>query len=555
MRRHGFTRVLTVLTAAVALLAGGCTGGGSQNPTTAEDDRPQSVERIRLAALPAVGYPSPFAYVRGPGWLITGMSFDTLLWEDSTGEPIPWLAAGWEESADGLAWRFTLQEGATWQDGRPVTAQDVVFTVQYMTSGPGQGKGGFAAQGLSVVQDAVAEGERDVVFRLKRPSATFVEDVAASVYIIPEHIWSDVADPAMLRGTEATMGSGPYRLQSIDEATRSLLYVANPEFYLGEPHIKRLEYLPAEDELLALQRGELDAAQVGLEDPVPQEQLDAFEADPRFQRLDSSGSWNRALHFNLGAGFPYADARFRHAIAYAIDREDLVDRVIFGRGKPGSPGGLAPGHESLADNLPAYAHDAGRARRLLDQLGMADADGDGFRDLPDGSPFRPELLTSTGLSARTPELIREYLREVGIDVTVRALDQAAADEAAGTGAFAMTLAGYGGLTDDPDLLRTRYSSQVPGNSFSRAKGYVNPEFDRIADAQSMTVDPDRRRNMIIEMQRIVAADLPILSLYVPNETMFYDQQVFDAWYFTPGCSPCGGTRNKHMYVTGQKAGS
>lgn len=553
MRSNRLIRGLAVLTAAVALLATGCSGGDPPpQPPEAGQDEPQSVERVRLAALSYPSYPSPFAGLRGPGWLMTGMSFDTLLWEDSTGNPIPWLASDWKESADGLEWRFTLRDGATWQDGRPLTPQDVVFTVQYMTTGPGAG--GFTARGLSIVQEVVAEGERDVVFRLKRPSVAFIEDVAANVYIIPEHIWSTVTDPKQFRGPEATMGSGPYRLQSLDEATGSLLYVANPDFYLGVPYIKRVEFVPAEDELTALQRNELDAAEVGFEDPIPQQQLDALEADPQLQRLDAPGGWNRALHFNLAAGFPYNDVRFRHAVAYAIDREDLIDRVMLGRSVPGSAGGLAPGHDFLADGLPQYRHDPGRTRRLLDELGMVDANGDGVRDLPDGSPFRPELVDSSGLSARTPELIREYLREVGLDMTVRVLDQAAADEVVSTGAFTMTLVGYGGLLGNPDSLRTRYSSQGPGSSVAKARGYANPEFDQLAQSQVTTLDPDQRRDMIVEMQRIVAQDLPILSLYVPDETMFYNRQVFTDWYFTPGCGPCGGTHNKHMFVTGQKVG-
>lgn len=544
---------LTALIAAAALAAG-CGGGGGDQQAETGGDRPESVERLRLSALPQFGYPSPFAWRRGPGWLITGMTFDTLLWEDSTGNPIPWLAAEWESSDDGLQWRFRLNEDARWQDGRPVTAQDVAFTVDYMTQGPGKGQGGFAARSLQVVEEAVAESERVVALRLRQPIATFVEDVAQSVYILPEHIWADVEDPARLRGPEATMGSGPYRLQSYDQTSGSILYEANREFYLGEPYVKRLEFVPAEDDLLALQRGQIDAGSPENEVGIPQEQLRAFEEDPRLASLSQSGSWNRALHFNLDAGFPYDEVSFRHAVAYAIDRPDLIERVLFGRGQPGSTGGLAPGHPFLVDGLPDYAPDVQRANRLLDELGMDDTDGDGIRELPDGEPFRQELLSSNRFTARTPELIAEYLRKVGIDVEVRVLDQAAADEVAAEGDFTMTLAGYGGLMSDPDVLRTRYSSRVESDSFAQAKGYENARFDRLAAQQLRTVDTDERRGLIEEMQRIAAEDLPLLSLYVPNNTLFYDREVFDAWYYTPGCSPCGGTRNKHMFVTGQETG-
>lgn len=558
MKRHTFT-LAGRLALAFALLLGACSDAGtpsstdeSQEETTAE--APTSVERVRLAGLSRFGYPSPFAWVRGPGWLVTGYIFDTLLWEDSTGEPIPWLADDWEESEDGMEWRFTLNEEARWHDGQPVTADDVVFSAEYMTEGAGADAAGFASSGLSIVEEVVADGPGEVVFRLSRPSAAFEEEVAMSFLIVPEHIWADVDDPAKLRGPEATMGSGPYHLESVDEASGSLLFTANEDFYLGAPVVKRLEFVPAEDELLALQRGELDAAETALEEPVPEELLDALEANPQIGREDAEGSWNRMLFFNLDRGFPFDDVRFRHAVAYAIDRQDLVERIMFGRGEVGSPGGLAPNNPYLAEDLPTYEHDPERANELLDELGMVDTDGDGFRELPDGTPFRPQLLDSTRFSANTPEVIREYLRDVGIDIEINILDQSAADEAAAQGNYGMALVGFGGIMGDPDTLRTRYSTDAPGSSFNKAQGYSNPQFDELAEQQQVAIDPEERRELVAEMQQIIAEDLPTLSLYVPDDTVFFDRAVLENWYFTPGCSPCGGTRNKHLFVTGQKTG-
>lgn len=531
----------------------GTAASPAASPTEADGERPESVERLRLAGLSRFGYPHPFAFVRGPGWIMAGLIFDSLLWEDSTGEPIPWLATDWEQSDDGLTWTFTLREGATWHDGEPVTADDVAFTVEYMTTGAGADVAGFAG-GLEVVDEVVAVDEHTVEFRLSRPHAAFEEDVGQSVLIVPEHIWAGITDPGTQRGPESTIGSGPYILESIDEAAGSLLFTANENFHLGTPYVRRLEFVPVEDELLALQRGEIDVASTPLEEQVPQQQVEVLESDPRFGRLDERGSWNRALHFNLDKGFPYDDVRFRHAVAYALDRQDLVDRVLLERGAPGSSGGLAPAHPWLAQGLPDYARNLDQANALLDEIGMADTDGDGFRELPDGSPFTQELKSSNRFSASTPQLIVEYLREVGIRAELSVLDQAAADEAGATGDYTMSTFGYGGLMGDPDTLRTRYSSQVQSRSFARARGYVNERFETIAAEQLVTVDEAARRQLVEEMQTIVAGDIPILSLYVPDSILFFNQEVFDNWYFTPGCSPCGGTRNKHMYVTGHKVG-
>ena len=558
MKRHKLTSAGR-LALVFALFLGACSDTGtstsSDEPTDqAPAEAPTSVERVRLAGLSRFGYPTPFAYVRGPGWLVTGYIFDTLLWEDSTGEPIPWLAQDWEESDDGLEWRFTLHEDARWHDGQPLTAEDVAFSAEYMTEGAGADAAGFATSGFSIVDEVVADGPRDVVFRLNRPSAAFEEEVAMSFLIVPQHIWGDVDDPAKLRGPEATMGSGPYRLESVDEASGSLLFTANEDFYLGAPVVKRLEFVPTEDELLSLQRGELDAAENALEQPVPQELLDALEENPQIGREDAEGSWNRVLFFNIDQGFPFDDVRFRHAVAYAIDRQDLVERIMFGRGKVGSAGGLAPNNPFLAEDLPTYEHDPEQANELLDELGMVDTDGDGFRELPDGSPFRPQLLDSNRFSANTPELIKEYLREVGIDLEINILEQGAADEAAAQGNYSMALVGFGGIMGDPDGLRTRYSSDAPGSSFTKAQGYSNPEFDELAEEQQVTIDPEERRELVAQMQQIIAEDLPTLSLYVPDDTVFFNREVLENWYYTPGCSPCGGTRNKHLFVTGQKTG-
>ncbi len=430
----------------------------------------------------------------------------------------------------------------------------MVFSAEYMTEGPGADAAGFASRGLSIVEEVTADGPRQVVFRLSRPSAAFEEEVAMSVLIVPQHIWAGVDDPGKLRGPEATMGSGPYLLESVDEASGSLLFTANEDFYLGAPVVKRLEFVPTEDELLAIQRGELDAAENALEEPVPQGLLDALEENPQIGREDAEGSWNRMLFFNLEQGFPFDDARFRHAVAYAIDRQDLVERIMFGRGKVGSAGGLAPNNPFLADDLPSYGHDPEQAKELLDELGMLDADGDGFRDLPDGRPFQPQLLDSNRFSAKTPELIDEHLREVGIDIELNIMDQAAADEAAAQGNYSMALVGFGGIMGDPDTLRTRYSSDARGSSFNKAHGYSNPEFDKLAKEQQVAIDREERMELVAEMQRIIAEDLPTLSLYVPDDTVFFNREVLENWYYTPGCSPCGGTRNKHLFVTGQKTG-
>jgi peptide/nickel transport system substrate-binding protein len=512
---------------------------------------PVKVNRLRLAG-GDFGYPSPFGYVRGPGMIQASYLFDTLIWEDSTGRPIPWLASKWDRSADGKEWRFTLRDGIKWHDGAPLTAEDVAFTFKYMTEGPGRNASVIHARGLRQVVDQVkAESSNTVVFRLRRPFAPFEENIAGRLMILPKHIWDNVSDPVKLRDPKAFMGSGPYQLKSYDEATGSYLYVANESYFLGVPYVRRLEFVPAPDQLLALQRGEIDAADL-LEEGTPEAQIKALSR--KFREIKGSGDWNLALHFNLNKGFPYSDLRFRQAIAYAIDRKDLVKRLLLGRGEPGSAGGLAPDHPFAANDLPLYDLNIAKATALLDEIGLKDKNGDGLRELPDGAAFKQELQTSARFTIKSAELIKEYLRRVGIDVVMKVKDRAAADASAAAGNYNMALVGYGGIMGDPDFLRERYASTAKGRSFSNAQGYKNARFDEIAAKQIVALDTKERKQMITEMQHILSKDLPVISLYVPSRLAFYDPNDFHEWYYTPGCSPCRATRNKHMFVTGKKVG-
>lgn len=544
-------RLLAILAACVVLAAGCASDDDGQSQPAGQTTRPESVARLRFSG-GDYGFPSPFGYVRGGGLILASYIFDTLLWEDSTGDPIPWLAKEWSHSPDGLEWRFTLRDNAKWHDGRPVTPGDVKFSFDYVTTGAAASTSRLSAS--LDLKEVVVEPPDTVVVRLNKPTAVFEEDVAMRLFVIPQHVWSTVTDPAKFREPAAVMGSGPYKLESSDEAAGTYLYTANDSFFLGSPYVKRLEHVPAPDELLALQRDEVDAGEL-LEEPAPEQQIKAFESNPRFTKLEGPYDWLMALHINVAKGFPYDRKEFRQAIAYALDRKDMVTRLLQGRGAPGTVGGLSPDHPLLAPDLPAYDRDVPRAKSMLDALGLKDGNGDGLRELPGGAPFVQELQANSRFTPKSAELVKEYLREAGIDVRVQVLDKATADESAGKGNYTMALIGYGGMSGDPDQnLRSRYAASPKSTSFTRAIGYSNPAVTDLANRQLTALDPEQRKPLVQELQRLVAEDVPIIPLYSPRRMTFFKAGIFDNWYYTPGCTPCRGTRNKHMLVTGKKTG-
>jgi peptide/nickel transport system substrate-binding protein len=549
------TTRMVALAAVFALALTACSTSVSQK-SESSGPAPTSVDRLRLPGADR-GYPTPFAYLKGPGLVHVNFVFDTLIWKDSTGSYIPWLAKSWERSADGTEYRFVLREGVTWQDGRPLTADDVVFTFDYITKGAGAGATQFI--GKPNVKEVVAEAPDVVVVRLPGPSALFEPTVAGRVPILPRHIWEPVTDPVKYLDAKAVIGSGPYRLETYDRSTGSYLYVANENYFLGAPYVKRLEFVPSANEILSLQRGDLDMATAGienLEEPIPDEVFSALQADAKLAVIIAPGEANRSLHFNLTRGFPFDDKRFRQAVAYTIDRADLVKRILFGRGESGSAGNLAPSHAYLAPDLPDYAKDLVKAKALLDEIGLRDLNGDGFRDLPDGSAFKPELQANSLFSTKTPELVKEYLRAVGVDIDIKVLDQATSDANGTQARYDMALFTYGGMGGDPDFLRTRLSAKAPATVYSKIHGFNNGRFEELAVKQAATLNEADRKPLVQEMQRIVAEELPLLSLYVPSRILLSAPGTFDAWYFTPGglfgLHP--GPLNKQAFVTGKKTG-
>ena len=503
---------------------------------------------IRLFALQGQGLfeaPNPFGSRTGPGMQQASYIFDSLAWRDSTVDPIPWLAEKWTSSPDGLEWTFNLRQGVKFHDGQPLTAEDVAFTYGYLVSN----QSNYTNTLKEVVKAAKALDEQTVRITLNNVYAPFLNSVAAYIPVIPKHIWSDVADPKKFNDPKAYMGSGPYTLGGMNESDGSLLFVANDNFFLGKPYVKRLEFIKVGDELVALKAGQLDVAIPLPTSPVPPEALAPFKDDPKFGILEGPGEAATALHFNLTKGAPYNDVSFRQAVFHAIDRQELVNRVLGGNGEPGSPGFLPSANPYSTTDVEQYPYSPSKAGELLDKAGYLLKDGQ--RTMPGGSALAIPLLFGSPWS-RVAELVRTQLSQVGIKLDLRPTDPGTASQMENAGNYEMAIATYGGLGGDPDFMRRVFSSPEQVQLWYKTWGYKNPEFTQLAQQQLRTTDPARRKELVQQMQKIVSKDVPMMPLYYAKRYVIYAKPVFDAWYFTPLSNPLA--LNKHFFVTGQKTG-
>ena len=539
-----------------ALVLGACGGTdddvgtgttGTTPDTGTEGARPRPT--LRLAGND-VGLPSPFTYMRGPGLIHASFIYDTLVWKDSSGELLPWLAEDFQSSDDGLNHTFNLREGITWHDGEPLTAEDVAFTFDYFKAQTLSPQ--VIAQPFPEIEEVRATDERTVEFELASPLADFFGfGGVGSILIVPRHIWSTVDDATTVSDPALLVGSGPFKLESYTQGEGAYLYTANDDYFLGTPFVERLEYRPVGEALPAVVAGDLDATSVpGLRPEV----LAPFRDNPSLEILEAPpGNFGSGLYWNLAKGGALADATFRRACARAIDREDMVERLHGGNAQVGNPGWVPEGNPAHVD-VEQYPFDREQAESLLDEAGYTLGDG-GVRQGPDG-PLRFSLLTTTP-PPPTAELVKSALSEVGIELTIESLDTPAFNQRVIAGDSEMSIIGFGGMNTDygeGGYLRQVYSSRT--EITQHAQGYENPEVDRLLAQQHVTVDESERRELVGQVQELIAEDLPLLPLVYPTGFSIFSPSPFGEWYYTEGGvgSTVPTIENKHVFVTGRETG-
>ncbi|MDM7913478.1 MAG: ABC transporter substrate-binding protein [Methanotrichaceae archaeon] len=459
------------------------------------------------------GYPSPYGhYSRGPGYVRMSLIFDTLVWKDQNGY-VPALAESWQMEGDD-AYIFNLRKGVTWQDGEPFTANDVVFTINYIKEHP------YQWVNSKPIKDVEALGDYTVKIYLNKSYAPFLDMVAGTLPILPEHIYKDVANPEEFQDDKALTGTGPYKLVDYDKAQGTYLYEANDDYYLGAPKVKQLKFVKVSNEMAAaaLEKGDVDAAS------VPPEKAEEIEKKG-FVVLDASHDGITKIMVNHKKE-PFSDARFRQALYYAIDRQALVDTALRGYGIIASPGLFALDSEWYNPDVEEYACNPARTEELLEELGYS-KDGQYFSK--DGQPLEMEMLV-TSTNERAGELIRQQLEQAGFKVNLRAVDSKTLDSLVGEWNFDLALNSHGGMGGDPEILNRIIGE---GYSFNSARYAANPKLNDLLEREVSEMDPDRRKELVDEVQAVYAQDLPALPLYYQDSYWAHDGKV-DMYYTKRG---------------------
>jgi peptide/nickel transport system substrate-binding protein len=457
------------------------------------------------------GFPSPYGhYSRGPGYIRMSFIFDTLVWKDQMGY-VPGLAESWQLEDD--AYVFNLRQNVTWQDGEPFTANDVVFTINYIKEHP------YQWVNSNPVKNAEALDEYTVKLYLNGSYAPFLDMVAGTLPILPEHIYKDVSDPTQFQDDKALIGTGPYKLLDYDKAQGTYLYKAYDDYYLGAPKVKQLKFVKFSSEMsaTALENGDVDATS------VPPETADSLKSKG-FVILNGSHDGITKIMINHKKK-PFSDVRLRQALYYAIDRQALVDTALRGYGIIASPGLFAPDSEWYNPDVEEYIYDPTKTDELLSELGYT-KDGQYFSK--DGRPLEMEMLV-TSTSERAGELIKQYLEQAGFKIILRSVDSKTLDSLVGEWTFDLALNSHGGMGGDPEILNRIIGE---GYTFNSARYTEDRKLNDLLNQEVSEMNPVLRKELIDEVQKIYAQDLPALPLYYSDSywaqsgkvNMYYTKQ-------------------------------
>jgi peptide/nickel transport system substrate-binding protein len=471
------------------------------------------------------GFPSPLTfYPRGPGYTMMSFCFDTLVWPDSTGNLTGLLASSWEQSSDGLTWTFHLRPDVKWHDGEPFKANDVVFTYKYIEGKAPISPIGAGWYNMEVIENVKALDDHTIQIKLKKPYAPFMQQVAAVVPIMPEHIWKNVSDPTKYTDKKAAIGTGPFILEDYNKEQRSYKYSANENYFLGKPVVDTLIFVKIADPVISLKVGDIDEAGLTLD------QVQALNNSNNFKIIEGPGYWIYRLRFNIPANSILNNTDVRKAIYYSLDCEEIQEKVLHGGGIAGNPGYVPPYSKWYNSNVTQYKYNPATANQILDAAGYDKKDSDGIRLTPDGKKLEFQLLytsdqqESQGLAnQRLAELVQSDLKNIGIKAVFKPGDMKTVDGLVNAGNFDIVIYSHGTSTDPSRMF----------NTFPTATGWNNTEFMSLANQQTSTLDEKERKAIVDKMQVLIADNVPTIPLLYKNAYSACNPEKFDGFFYTP----------------------
>ncbi len=482
----------------------------------------------------------------GAAWLasaytIAELTYSSMYELNLDGTITPDLMTEVSTSDDGLVYTYTIREGVKFHDGEPLTASDVAFTYNLVMSHEDFPTLHSYTEYFASVE---APDDKTVVITLTE-SIPNIESKLIFLYILPEHIWKahEGEDAATFENLEM-IGSGPFKMLEY-KPNEFIRLGANPDYYGGAAKVDEVIFQIFSTSDVMVQA--LKSGQVDMITGVPNTSVETLKQDKNIKVVSGAplAPDLADIIFNvtdpencpvdeggLCTGHPaLRDKIVRQALAHATDKQKIIDVILLGLGDPGIaliPSGLG---EWFNSSIKDYEFDVEKANQMLEEAGYLDTDGDGVRELPDGSrplTFRMNWPSSDTTAPRMAEILAETWGQIGVTLEMQAVESdALTAQCCPTLDFDIILWGWVADPDPNTLLIIPTTDQIPTGY--NETGYSNPRYDELFAAQGVELDHQKRVEMVWEMQAIIHEDAPYIIPYYAYAIQAYRTDRFTGW--------------------------
>jgi len=491
--------------------------------------------------------------VLGTAYTISGLTYSTMYKVNLDGTFAFDLGTDVKRSDDGLTYTYTIRQGVKFHDGQPLTAQDVAFTYNLIkdhTDFP------YLHSYVEHFASVKAPDDKTVVITLDQAIPN-IESKLVYLYIFPEHIWKEHAGVPSPDGTATPgpnqsaafenlemIGSGPFKMLEY-KPNEFIRLGVNKDYYGGPAKVDELIFQIFQNSDVLVQA--LKSGQVDMITSVPNTSVAALKTDAKI-KVVAGPPQNPNLTdiiFNVvdPANCPTADGgkctghpalrdkQVRLALAYATDKQKIIDVVLLGLGEPGIaliPSGLGDWFNS---SIRDYEFDVDKANKILDDAGYKDSNGDGIRDMPDGSKpltFRLNYPNTESTYPRVAELLSEMWTKIGVKLDIQVVESDALT-AQCCPALDYDIMIWGWIADpDPNtLLIVPTTDQIPTGY--NETGFSNARYDELYKQQGVELDHNKRKDMVWEMQTIIHDNAPYIIPYYPFAVEAYRVDRYTGW--------------------------
>jgi peptide/nickel transport system substrate-binding protein len=487
-----------LLTVLVAVLVGGaCRRNRSGGPfVIALGDNIRTIDPI--------GSPS----VDAASERVRTLMFNSLVKKDEKFDYVGELASDIKRSDDNLTFTFTLRDGVKFHDGRPLTSADAKYTLDLVFSSTFAKSASFyegiGADRKSYIKSVEAPDARTLIVTTAKPWTGLLSNLVP-VAIIPKDSYATQKD--------RPLGTGPFKFVSYDSSQLVVDLLANPDYWDGAPHVPvvRVRVIPDTNALQAeLQSGRVDIAP--LPTSLSPDAVKQLGQHPKLQVLQFTGSNLNLLTFNCSQP-PLNDVHVRQAIAYAVDREGMIRDLLLGQGKIAHS--ILPEESWAYHPGQTYSFDPAMAKKLLDEAGLKDPDGDG----PKMRFEKPVVFKVSGSSVAAKNyagVIQNYLKNVGVPISIETAELNTLFDELRRGNFQIFYGQWVGGNQDPIFFKDLFAtSEIPTEtraSRNRSR-YSNKELDALIAEGVNEFDREKAKLLYQRIQDIVTRDVPVLPLW------------------------------------------